>query len=608
LAETRLKTKPDERKTLYEAALALDFTPAVATALARVAHEASWRATRLAAHLDPELKDMAPPGTLPDIGKAAERVALALRNREVIGLVCDHDADGTTSAIIYIKALTEVFAHPRARVRLYVSHRLNEGYGLCEPVAERILSDQPRPSLILTADCGSHDGERIIRIKEAAGAETVVTDHHSAHIEVPGAYAFVNPKRADAGSGPDPNIAGCMVAWCLMAHTFRVVHGGERNAARTRLVRLLDYAALGTVADCVDISTPTNRAVIRYGLKRMSLCSRPCWRVCKEWLRLNPDEAIRAEDIAYQVAPRIASTGRLDESRPGIYFLGAASLATARRYGNLLEEANNERKQIQAEMLEKLLETLPEPTQMASRVVVAGSRNGHAGIQGIVASRLAETYRRPAFVMTLPPGTKGWRGSARSGDSGICLVNVKSPGTSLMGRVAATHPDLFERFGGHHAAAGMILRDTEQDTLIRFTEALNEAALELGFEPRANTPVQADSELDLDEITPGLVTQLDRIEPTGKGLRRPIFAVKAFRSDPRPFKSGSPGANIFLSKQPGANTGLRVGVFDNRMLQRIEDSSGADPWIWVVEIGVFKGHPSLSLRAAYPPQARGAIS
>lgn len=600
MAQAQLKMDTDERGALHEAALALDFSAPVAAALAAIGSEAGWRPDSLQAHLEPQIQQIMSPSSLPDIDRAARRVARALGEREVIGLVCDHDADGTTSAIIFIKALTEVFGHPVSRIRLYVSHRLNEGYGLCEPVAERILADDIRPSLILTADCGSHDGQRISLIRERSGADTVVTDHHSSDREVQGAYAFVNPKRPDASPEVDENIAGCMVAWCLMAHTYRVVRGGEKADERTRLIRLLEYAALGTVADCVDISTPTNRAVIRYGLKRMSAGTRPCWQVCKEWLRAEPDAPIRSEDIAFQIAPRIASTGRLDESRPGIHFLGAENLAAARRYGKLLDEANTERKQIQATMIEEIMGGLPEPHALSDRVIVVGSNDGHAGVQGIVASRIAETYRRPAFVMTLPAGSSGWRGSARAGDHGLCLVDVNSPTDSLMGRAAANDPGLFERFGGHHAAAGMTLCDTDPATLVRFSEALNQAAAELEFEPGTPGEVHYDAELDIEQVSPALVAELDRLEPMGKGFRRPIFAISACRCGSSNFRSETIGENVFLGKSPDTERGLRVGVFGERLLEQIEGSKQGDRWTWVVEIGVFKGRPSLTLRAAYP--------
>ena len=169
--------------------------------------------------IDPKLKHLAHPMTMADMDKASDRLADAIINGEVIGLETDHDCDGQTSHAVLFYNLVNHFKHPQDRVRSYIRHRLTEGYGLSESVATRIIGDEPRPTLVLTADNGSSDEPRIKRLKEA-GIEVIVTDHHQLPVEGPpqSAYACLNPTRVDC-EFEDNCIAGCMVAWLLMAAT-----------------------------------------------------------------------------------------------------------------------------------------------------------------------------------------------------------------------------------------------------------------------------------------------------------------------------------------------------------------------------------------------------
>ena len=596
---------PRSAEAIAAAARELNFSAPIADALGAIAAEAGWEADRLEAHLSPSMADIMPPRLLPDMDKAAARVARAVRDGETIGLVCDHDADGTSASVIYIKALTEALGHPAEKIRLVVSHRLKEGYGLCQPVAERIKALDATPSLILTADCGSGDSERIQWLAAQIGAETIVTDHHGSGEAVPGAYAFVNPKRPDANPEVDTTIAGCMVAWCLMAHTWRVMadqDGPGPAGDRKAISALLDYAALGTLADCVDISGTTNRAVLHYGLARMSAGARPCWNVARAWAKRAPWEPLWSEDIAFQVAPRIAASGRLDASRPGIRFLYARDDAEARHFGGILDRDNQERRRIQSEMLDGFLENMEPAEKLTSPVVVVGSEEGHAGVQGICAARLADLYARPAFVLTLPPGTAGWRGSARAGSE---TVNLRE----LLAWVERQRPGILKVWGGHHAAAGFTLSATDEATLFAFADALGAAAQALGYDQLGGSGhVYGDAVVDRRVIGPQLLSELNRIEPFGKGFRMPRFEITGACLVRRGFSTGTAGERVFIG-EPGESErdATPIAVFGEQLMHDIQDAGPDRRWRWVVEIGSFNGKPSMVLRGAEPVEPRRAI-
>jgi single-stranded-DNA-specific exonuclease len=167
--------------------------------------------------LNGSIKNLSSPFLLKDIQKAVDRLYLAIQNKEIIGLETDHDCDGQTSHAILYEALTKIFGYPKEKIRSYIGHRMQEGYGLSEPLMNRIITDDIKPSLIITADNGSTDEPRIAILKQHK-IDTIITDHHGIPPDgVPkSAVAVLNPVQQGCNY-PDKAIAGCMVAWLFMA-------------------------------------------------------------------------------------------------------------------------------------------------------------------------------------------------------------------------------------------------------------------------------------------------------------------------------------------------------------------------------------------------------
>ena len=461
----------------------------------------------------PTLAMLDHPASLADADTAAARIARALQQGEVIGLETDHDVDGVTAHAVLYRALTAHFGHPPEKVQSWIGHRLEEGYGLSEPLADRILAADPRPDLLITADNGSSDEARIARLA-AAGIEVIVTDHHAFPVEgVPGsALACVSPARPDS-EYPDPYIAGVMVAWLLTTRIRRYLldHDPERDSGRP-LSDLLDWVALGTVADCVSMGrSVNNRAVVTKGLALINGDHRPCWKALAE--ATGRGGAWTAADLAFSAGPRINARGRLDEAGTGVRFLLAEDPDELQELAGLLESENQARRGIEEQMLNKALAEAREQVAAGRNTLVVYLPEGHAGVHGIVASRLLERSGRPTICLSPKQGRPGVLAGSVRGIDGIHIRDT-------LQATEDTDPGLFLAFGGHAAAAGLSIQEASLD---RLRDGFEAAAREV-LEGRDLAPrIWTDGVLKESEIDRETVEALLELEPYGNGFEAPVM-------------------------------------------------------------------------------------
>lgn len=461
------------------------------------------------------------PDGLPDIAAASERLGRAVTGGETIGFVTDHDVDGVTSHAVLLEAFTRWFNVPRERLRSYIGHRLKDGYGVSDPVVDRIFEDTPSPSVVITADCGSSDEPRIARLA-AAGIDVIVTDHHElgfaenaegelVEIPPPSAYAVVNPARSDSAYG-DRLICGAMVTWLTMCATrSRLIEKVAIAPNTPSLAALLDFVALGTVADCVSLGlSANNRAVVRRGLKLIERAARPCWRAARAFT--GKETELGAQDLAFGIGPRINARGRLSEAMAGVRFLISESDSDAVALASELDAENGERKTIERELVEVALleaELACERGELGLAIWLAG---GHPGVHGIVASRVLERFGRPVVCL-----------SPHASDPGLITGSARSPAgvhiRDVMERIHRTHPRLLAKFGGHAAAGGLTIA-TENLERFQAAFAAETAALKEAIPgPTATT----DGEIDTRLIDDDLLVALSELEPYGQGFPVPLF-------------------------------------------------------------------------------------
>ncbi|WP_280550069.1 single-stranded-DNA-specific exonuclease RecJ [Halomonas sp. 11-S5] len=496
----------------------------------------------LAPLVSPSLRHLAHPEKLADARRAAERIAQAVVDGEHIGILTDYDVDGITSHVVIRRTLVELFGVPEARLHSLIGHRIHDGYGISLPLVERTLALSPQPSLVITADCGSSDEPRIARLK-AAGIEVVVSDHHALPQEGPpaSAYAVVNPTRDDCDY-PDPTIAGCMVAWLVMSLARRVlVEWGVLAPATPKLSPWLSYVALGTVADCVSLGgSVANRAVVTHGLTLINRMEAACWRAMAA--RLGADSVpFDAETLAFQMGPRINARSRLDDPYAALHYMLAADDATAARHLETLDQDNQSRKAIEAEMAEEA-KALALPALVAEEpAIVVFLEDGHPGVQGIVASRLVQAFGRPALVLTPAAAPGMLTGSGRSIE-GLHLRDA-------LQRTFELAPEALPRFGGHRGAAGVgVPREHLAAFRTAFLRAVGEQLGDTELCPRIFT----DGELAPHQLGLATLDELERLAPYGREFDAPLFQGEFLVEALRPV--GADGSHLMLELSAGATS------------------------------------------------------
>ena len=488
----------------------------------------------------PSLRHLAHPERLADGRRAAERIAQAVVDGEHIGILTDYDVDGITSHVVIRRTLHELFGVPESKLHSLIGHRIHDGYGISLPLVERALALTPRPSLVITADCGSSDEPRIARLT-AEGIDVVVSDHHALPLEgpPPSAHACVNPTRDDCDY-PDATIAGCMVAWLVMSLARGVlIEWGVLPQATPKLSPWLSYVALGTVADCVSLGgSPANRAVVTHGLALINRMEAACWRAMAE--RLGADSVpFDAETLGFQMGPRINARSRLDDPYAALHFMLAVDDATAARHLETLDQDNQSRKAIEADMAEEA-KALALPALAADeRAVVVFLEGGHPGVQGIVASRLVQAYGRPALVLTPAVAPGMLTGSGRSIE-GLHLRDA-------LQRTFELAPEALPRFGGHRGAAGV---GVPAERLGAFKSAFLQAVGEQLGDAELHPKVLTDGVLAEHQLSLATLAELQALGPYGREFEAPLFQGDFLVERLRPV--GADGTHLMLELSLGA--------------------------------------------------------
>ncbi|MFC3290768.1 single-stranded-DNA-specific exonuclease RecJ [Modicisalibacter luteus] len=494
----------------------------------------------------PGLRHLAHPEKLKDSRRAAERIARAVTEGEHIGILTDYDVDGITSHVVILRTLNELFGVPAQKLHSLIGHRINDGYGISLPLVERTLALKPRPSLVITADCGSSDEPRIARLRDA-GIEVIVTDHHALPLEGPpvSAYATVNPTRNDC-EFPDHTIAGCMVAWLVMSLARAVlIEFGALSPSTPKLSPWLSYVALGTVADCVSLGgSAINRAVVTQGLTLINRMEAACWRAMAE--RLGADSVpFDAETLAFQMGPRINARSRLDDPYAALHFMLAADEHTARRHLEVLDQDNQSRKAIEADMTETARALALQQLAEGAQVLVVYLEDGHAGVQGIVASRLVQAFGRPALVLTRAAAPGMLTGSGRS----IEALHLRD----ALQRAHDLAPQALPRFGGHRGAAGIGLPVEQLET---FTNALRQAVNEQLGVCELYPCVFTDGELTAPQLCLATLDELERLAPYGREFDAPLFDGEFLVENLRVV--GADGCHLMLELSCGGVTARAI--------------------------------------------------
>ena len=461
---------------------AVEGHPLVATTLAR---RGILTAAQARAFLDPDAYVPAPPDDLPDLSRAVERIETAIARGERVCVWGDFDVDGETATTVLVEAL-------RARGADVVYHipGRRESHGVHRSALERIIARGTR--LVVTCDTGSTAHEAIAYAR-TQGVDVIVTDHHDLPSTFPPAYALVNPKRLPVDH-PLRELPGVGAAYKLAEALY------ESGGLAAQAGRALDLVALGVVADVATL-TGDVRYLLQKGLRVLRHTTRLGLQALFQSAELNP-AGLTEDHIAFVLAPRLNSLGRLAEAAIAVELFTTDDLTRARTIASEVEGLNSRRRLLTKQVLDAALAQIArDDTLREASVLVLAHPSWPAGVVGIVAGRLAKRFAKPAVLISAPPGDLA-RGSARS-----------VPGCDIHAAIAA-QAEMLHRFGGHPMAAGFSI---EAERIPEFRVALARTVEAMTGGTLLRPPLQVDAYLPLAELSLDLVAQLDRLAPFGPG-------------------------------------------------------------------------------------------
>ena len=480
--------------------------------------------------LRPRLDQLGDPYQLLGMTAAVDRLVRAIRGGEIILVHGDYDVDGMCSAALITRALRQL----GGRVVPFIPHRLTDGYDLTDAGVQAAVAAKAR--VVLTADCGTSALPAIASLN-AVGIDVIVSDHHLPGGPLPVCEAILNPKQPGCTS-PDKDFAAVGIAFKLALAVTRAM-GASENFVFT----LLDLVALATVADLAPLRGE-NRVFVKYGLKLMSETTNPGLRalIRASGLDGKPRTAGR---IGFILAPRLNAVGRLGNAMRGVELLLTDDAGEANEIARELEELNQRRQSLDRSTLDEAMRIVDTVDLDETYGLVIAKQGWHAGVIGIVASRIVEQLSRPVVMVALEGDTG--KGSGRSISAFDLHAGLSECREHLV------------RFGGHRAAAGITVQ-TELVPLLqtRFNAVARERLTADDLVPEQ----RIDLEVSVDDLTDDLEKLLQYFEPHGLGNPTPTLALRGARIDSAPKRIGqTDGVRTAVSSDRGAIAaiGWRLG-------------------------------------------------
>jgi len=461
------------------------------------------------------------PFLLTDMDRAVDRIKLAQIQSEKILIYGDYDVDGVTSSAL----LRRLLNHLGIQTINYIPHRMDEGYGLNQEVAEFAKSQGVH--LLITVDCGINAFAPIEAIN-AAGIDVIVIDHHEPDGDkLPKALAVIDPKRPDC-LYPFKNLS----AVGLVAKLMQAILGKIP-------LEDLDLVALGTVADVVPL-TGENRIFVKNGLPYIERTNKPGLQALLEVAKI-AGKKMKPYYIGFILGPRLNAAGRMDSATVSLDLLLSDNPSDAHALACSLEAHNLTRQKMQLEVVEEAFAMIESDQVLkAQDIIVVHKQGWHKGVLGIVASRIVDKYYRPTVVISVEDGIG--TGSARSID-GFHLHEALTSCAVLL-----------ENYGGHKRAAGLRLK---HDNIESFRQAINDFAQQSLPQEKFVPTLEIDCEIPLSVIDMDFMEIISSMEPHGEGNPSPVFCSRALIVKSPPSLMGRDTIKFWVSD--GVNTISAVG-------------------------------------------------
>lgn len=506
--------------------------------------------------LRPRLAQLSNPFEIPEVDLAVERIFRAIDHQEKVCIFGDYDVDGVSSIAVLRSTLEAYGLQPHS----FIPRRSSEGYGLSEAGLKRCLKQCGRPDLLISVDCGTVSNDAIATLKKT-GVDTVVVDHHEIGPEGrPDCVALVNPK---ASGDPRQYL-------CAAGVVFKLAHAllKKRPLDDFDLKSALDLVAVATVSDIVPL-VEENRLLVRHGLRILENSNRPGLQAL---LKLTGTEGrISSSDIGFRIGPRLNAAGRMDQPEQALATLMTDCRHEAIDLAEELERFNRCRQQLEQTIFAEAMALLKDRED--DPVIVVGSRSWHAGVVGIVASRLMRMYHKPVFVISIDDGGVG-KGSGRS-----------IAGVSLVEAIRACRHHLLAG-GGHHMAAGLSIREELIEPFRHdFIRFVRETCRAEDLTPK----VYVDAEVKLADLSLDFLSSYELLQPFGSANPQPVFMAREVWLSESPKKLKNNHLRLFLRQ----GYDERCAIFFGGGAYDLPDP----PWdiAFTVDRNVFRGRTSIQI-------------
>ncbi len=449
-----------------------------------------------------------------DMDKAVSRIKNAMADGERMLVYGDYDVDGMTGVALLYSALNNVGAH----VSTYIPNRLEEGYGLNMKAIKNAHKDGI--SLIITVDCGITSFQEV-EYACSLGIDVIVTDHHEVlESRVPPAVAVINPLQPDC-KYPFKHLAGVGLAYKLAKALYEDTPFFAED--------FLDLVGLGTVADIAPI-VGENRILTKHGLTELNTRGRVGLKALMDVAGLEGKD-ISSTHIGFMLGPRINAMGRTGSPQKALELLLSKDPLEAAKLAKMLDAENKNRQKIEARILEEALSKVEREVNFKHhRVIVLASENWHPGVIGIVASRIADRFYRPAILISLD-GKLG-KGSGRSIENFHLfeyLLRCK---------------DILTGFGGHESACGVTI---EKDRIDEFRDKINEEAAKDAVETIFNPKLDIDMDIELNMLSQDVIREIESLAPFGADNPRPVLSSRNLIMKDGPRQIGKSGFKIWVT-------------------------------------------------------------
>ncbi|MDO8489556.1 MAG: single-stranded-DNA-specific exonuclease RecJ [Candidatus Omnitrophota bacterium] len=450
-------------------------------------------ATAAEKFLKSSIGDLFSPHLFSDMPKAISLVKKAQENKEKVMVFGDYDVDGITSTVLLKSALESI----GLEVLHHIPHRITEGYGLNKEIIN--FAKEKQVKLMITADCGIVNHEEIQGLRQA-NIDVIVTDHHEPQdSNLPGASSIINPKVKHSGY-PYRDLAGVGVAYKF-----------AQAITDSSLMDDLDLVTLGTIADSVPLNGE-NRIIAKEGLFRLPQTKRFGLRALIENAGIE-NKKFNSTYVGFIIAPRLNAPGRMANAEVSLKLLMSQSAVEAQGLAKELEKFNRERQKVEGKIIEEAEEIINHQVNFKDhKVIVIAKEDWHQGVLGIVASKLADRFYRPAIVISI--------------NENLCKGSARSIQNFHLFDALMDSKELLDSFGGHAHAAGLLIT---KDNIDEFRKSINRLASDRLTLEDLLPSRDIDLELSFADLNEGLVRELERLEPYGMDNPEALFYTRSLR-------------------------------------------------------------------------------